>query len=96
MTSVQSVRGSIYQYVFLSLNLFQIYNLVGVMMREWGILCTGTNDVMESMLIAGRYIYYEDLRVLSGRVQSSPQPLPPGLRLVNTPLIWLLMNGVRS
>ena len=48
------------------------------MMRELCIPRIGTNDLMENMLLAGRYIYYEGLRVLSQHLPSSLQPLPLG------------------
>lgn len=42
---------------------------------------------MESMLLVGRYVYYEDLRALNRHSLSSQQPLPSALCKIHTLLV---------
>ena len=49
--------------------------------------CAGTGDLMESTLQAGRYVYFDDLGVLSQLSPSLRQPLPSMLCQVHTPLV---------
>lgn len=48
-------------------------------------------DPLEDALRDGHYVYMQDLQVLSRRTPASPQPLPPSLMSVTTPLqvdVW--------
>ena len=47
----------------------------------------GTQELMEAMLEAGKYIYLSNLQLLSRHVPASPMTLPSELSPVNTPLM---------
>ena len=50
-------------------------------------LCAGAVGRCESTLLAGRYIYSQDLKELNRCSPGSQQPLPPELCQIHTPLI---------
>ena len=44
-------------------------------------------EMIETTLLAGKYVYLSDLQVCNGRVPVVPRSLPPEVTIISTPLL---------